>query len=193
MGKQLKIGELKRVVNIDVIFKYAKILKNDKNTNTAQIESILNDLGTKTPSRDVLIKTKLGFILKELSNRKSLPVKTRNMARDLRCTWKDFHKSFLLLTKKDVKCDLPTNQNRYKAREFIKKSLEKLDDPPQVSALVSEIEFQFYQVLGVVNESYFKKIEKYVEFLQKNEPILLELMAKKQSAESSVRSFLMNN
>ena len=115
------------------------------------------------------------------------------MARDLRCTWKDFHKSFLLLTKKDVKCDLPTNQNRYKAREFIKKSLEKLADPSKVSALVSEIEFQVYQALGVVNESYFNKLEKYVDFLKENEPILLDLMAQKQSTESSVRSFLLKN
>ena len=80
MGKQLKIGELKRVVNIDVIFKYTQILKNGENTNVKQIENILGDLSNKTPSREVLIKTKLGFILKELSNRKTLPTKTRSMA-----------------------------------------------------------------------------------------------------------------
>ena len=205
MGKQLKIGELKRVVNIDVIFKYTQILKNGENTNVKQIENILGDLSNKTPSREVLIKTKLGFILKELSNRKTLPTKTRSMARDLRSKWKDFHKSQLLLTKKDVKCDIPTNQKRDKAREYIKKSLESIDKdlfessnsadqfPSLTHRIVSEFEFHIYQFMGVVNESYFCKIEQFMEFLKQNSNHLFDLAFKKTTPETCVLNYLSNN
>ena len=49
MSKQLKINELKRVVNIDQFTKYASILKDSRNTNEREIEQILKELDSKTP------------------------------------------------------------------------------------------------------------------------------------------------
>lgn len=72
MAKQLKLNEMKRVVDVDKFSHYALKLK-DKKTSEDEIDRILTELGKKTPSREILMKTKLGFILKEIGERKKLP------------------------------------------------------------------------------------------------------------------------
>ena len=98
------------MVNVDEISKNALILADTSNSDARQIENILVELNTKTPSREILMKTRLGFVLKELASRQSLPRSTREMARDLREKWKDFHKRLLCAPKCDVKCDKPTTE-----------------------------------------------------------------------------------
>ena len=84
MGKQLKLSELKRVVNVDTFSRYASILADKSNTNESEIDHILDELSEKTPSRDILKQTKLGHILKELANRESLTKSIRNKSINLR-------------------------------------------------------------------------------------------------------------
>jgi hypothetical protein len=56
MAKQVKISELKRVVNVDEMTKIASILKSTQSTKV-QITSALDRLNDKTPSREVLMTT----------------------------------------------------------------------------------------------------------------------------------------
>ena len=104
MGKQLKLNELKRVVNVDKFSEYAAILANSANRNEKQIDKVLDELGKKTPSRDILKSTKLGHILKEVANRDCLSRTVRSKARRLREQWKEFHKRLLQAPRYDVKC-----------------------------------------------------------------------------------------
>jgi len=197
MGKQLKINELKRVVNVDTFSKHAHILNDCKNANIDQIEYILNDLSCKTPSKDILMKTRLGFILKKLASNESLPKHLRQMARNLRQTWKEFHKRLLLAPKCDVKCDKPTNENRMKAREFVKKSLIRLSDKNIESGnvgfdsglekhlqIVSDIEFKIYQLSDtIVNERYFDLSRKCMKELGENPEFFVKLIDGKLNVE----------
>jgi hypothetical protein len=106
MGKQLKLNELKRVVNVDKFSEYAAILADSAkfNQNEKQIEKVLDELAKKTPSRDILKSTKLGHILKEVSDRDCLTRPIRSKARRLREQWKEFHKRLLQAPRYDVKC-----------------------------------------------------------------------------------------
>lgn len=121
MSKQLKLNECKRVVNVDKFSEYAARLK-EKRISEEEIDRILDELGKKTPSRDVLLKTRLGFILKAVAENERLSKPVRDKARQLRTKWKDFHKRLFLAPKLDVKCDKPTTEGRERA----KKSLENV-------------------------------------------------------------------
>ena len=175
MAKQLKISELKRVVNVDMISKYANALKDTNFKDERQINAILDELNKKTPSREVLMKTRLGFILKDLGNRSELSAKVRGKALDLRRKWKEFHKRLLLAPKFDVKCDKPTTENRTKARAqlsdaFLRSNQSPLSSPNTSSvvfcsdsddheSLVNDLEFAVYNYCDtLVNAKYFKFI-----------------------------------
>lgn len=200
MGKQLKISDLKRVVNIDKVSEYAKILSNEKMTNPKEIERILRELATKTPSKEVLMKTRLGFILKEISTREILPQKTRHMARDLRVKWKDFHKKLLLAPKFDVKCDKPTMEHRMKARDFIRNSMIRLSntqtdilkyDPANEIhlQLVTDIEFKAYQFSDtLVNARYFGLVRRCMKVLA-SEP---EMKTRLLESDLKANEFVLN-
>jgi hypothetical protein len=56
MAKQVKISDLKRVVNVDEMTKIASIL-SDMQSNKVQITSALDRLNDKTPSKEVLMVT----------------------------------------------------------------------------------------------------------------------------------------
>ena len=101
MGKQLKLN---RVVNVDKFSEYAGILSDPTNQNESQLDKVLDELGKKTPSRDVLKRTKLGHILKEVSDRSTLSRSIRSKAKRLREQWKEFHKRLLQAPRYDVKC-----------------------------------------------------------------------------------------
>ncbi len=206
MGKQLKLNELRRVVNIDTFIKHALILNDDKIVNIDQIENILMDLSCKTPSKEILMKTRLGFILKKLACNESLPKHLRKTARDLRQRWKEFHKRLLLAPKCDVKCDKPTNENRMKNREFIKKSLlrislENIESTTIVFdselekhlQIVSDIEFKIYQLSDtIVNERYFDLSKKFVKVTGENQEFLDQLLDGKLKVDDLFSRLLPN-
>lgn len=202
MGKQLKISDLRRVVNIDKVSEYAKILSNEKMTNAKEIERILHELSTKTPSKEVLMKTRLGFILKDLTSREVLPLKTRYMARDLRVKWKEFHKKLLLAPKYDVKCDKPTMEHRMKARDYIRNSLARLrstgDEQKPLDydstderhlQMVTDIEFKVYQLNDtLVNARYFGLVKRCMKILAND----CEMKTKLLKSELTVNEFVMS-
>ncbi|RNA31746.1 transcription elongation factor A N-terminal and central domain-containing 2 [Brachionus plicatilis] len=204
MGKQLKINELKRVVNVDKFSQYANILKDTSNTDEKQIECILNELALKTPSRDVLMKTKLGFILKEMSRRQNLSKNTREKALNLRSKWKEFHKKILLAPKFDVKCDKPTTENRQKAREELRNSFVKTNtgesnvavfDPNQeaYTSLISDLEFTIFQNNDkLVNNKYFNLIRKCINIISQNSKLRNELFSFNLKIEDLVNQYLLN-
>ena len=212
MSKQLKISELKRVVNVDTITKHAAVLSDVNNLNQKQIESILIELGGKTPSKEVLMKTRLGFILKDLANREGLPKRTRNMANDLRQRWKDFHKRLMLAPKYDVKCDKPTSEGRMKAREFIRKTFLNANksadmmspstdksvrfdiDLEKHQQLVSDLEFKIFQFSDtLVNSKYFANIRKCMKLVSDDMQIRHNLLGSVLSANEFVLSCCLNS
>ena len=87
MSKQLKISDLKRVVNLDEIRKLATILKDDK-SNETEILSAIEQLSTKMPSKEVLMQTRLGFILKDISKNEKISQEIRIRAAQvpMQCT-----------------------------------------------------------------------------------------------------------
>jgi hypothetical protein len=209
MGKQLKISELKRVVNVDLLSKYANILSDENNKDEKQIESILSELFTKTPSRDVLIKTRLGFILKDLSNRRNLSPTLRQKAVDLRAKWKDFHKRLLLAPKFDVKCDKPTTERRQKARNSLHIAFEKSiqrdlktsshdvtnifkeenQTQEQIHLLVGDLEFEIFKYCEtLVNTKYLNSVNKCIKIINEN----YDLRNKFLNCEISSTQFVQN-
>ena len=188
MSKQLKLNELKRVVDVDKFAKYASILKDTSNHNERQIESILAELDMKTPSRDVLLKTRLGFLLKEISTRETLSKAVREQAKQLRLKWKEFHKRLLLAPSYDVKCDKPTTENRQKARQSLSNAFLRSNpivsktastsDTHQVefkpeceysTSLIADLEFNLFQHCEkLVNQKYFSKCRQAIKLIADN-------------------------
>lgn len=203
MGKQLKLNELKRVVNVDKFSQYAKILKDTSFTDEKQIYEILNELALKTPSRDILMKTKLGFILKELSRRPNLSKKTRDKALSLRTKWKEFHKKLLLAPKFDVKCDKPTTESRQKARHelinfFLKTNSTDLNsiifDPSQeeYSSLISDLEFMIFQHNdNLVNNRYLSLIRKCINILSENSKLKNDFLSYELKIEELINQYIL--
>lgn len=203
MGKQLKINELKRVVNVDKFSQYASILKDTENTNEKQIDSILSELALKTPSREVLMKTRLGFILKEISRRPNLSKKTRDKALGLRTKWKEFHKKLLLAPKFDVKCDKPTTESRQRAREELTKYFIKTNssdsntivfDPNQEehTSLISDIEFSIFQKNDkLVNNKYFNLIRKCINILSQSSMLRNDVLNFNLKIEDLLNQYLL--
>lgn len=203
MGKQLKLNELKRVVNVDKFSQYANILKDTSITDEKQIYRILSELALKTPSRDILMKTKLGFILKELSRRQNLSKKNRDKALCLRTKWKEFHKKLLLAPKFDVKCDKPTTESRQKAREqlinfFLTANSADFNsiifDPNQEEhcSLISDLEFMIFQHNdNLVNNKYFNLVRKCINILDQNSKLKNDLICYDLKIEDLINQYLL--
>jgi hypothetical protein len=186
MTKQLKINELKRVVDLDKFAKYASILKDTKFNNEKEIDRILRELDKKTPSRDVLMKTRLGFILKEISSRDTLSRSVRDQAKQLRLKWKEFHKRLLLAPTFDVKCDKPTTENRERARQALMNAFTRSNTTKAASTgdlnrvafksdcednvtLIAELEFTIFQHCDkLVNQKYFMKCRQAIKLVTDN-------------------------
>lgn len=185
----MKISELKRVVNVDKFSKYAKILNDSSNTNERQIERILKELAKKTPSRDVLIETKLGFILKDVASREGLSSNLREKAKEVRQKWKDFHKQLLLAPKFDVKCDLPTTMNREKSRKKIFDSfLPDESSQDTIFHLSSQIEFELFQKNeNLLNLNYFNAINKCCTFINDNLSLQNDLINELTSIQDLIK------
>ena len=168
-GKQLKLNELKRVVNVDIVKKYAAVLEDTSNTDSAEIERILDELGKKTPSREILVKTRLGFILKDLSLRKQLPKRVREKAAQLRLKWKEFHKRLLYAEKYDVKCDKPTTEHRERTRQALTNAFKSRKDCESGTSefeddqLVVSLEFGLFKYCDcLINAKYFSTTRRLV-------------------------------
>jgi hypothetical protein len=170
MSKQLKISDLKRVVNVDVINKYADILKNESNKDEKQIEDILKKLSEKTPSREVLLQTRLGFILRDLSAREGLSIHLRDRARDLRTKWKEFHKNLMLAPKYDVKCDKPTTEHRENAKKSLANQFKQSHFEFDVAEhLVADLEFSIFKRCDtLINTRYFNTVKKCLRVIADN-------------------------
>ena len=171
MSKQLKISDLKRVVNVDVINKYAEILKNESNKDEKQIDEILKKLSEKTPSREILLKTRLGFILRDVAARESLSLHLREKARDLRTKWKEFHKSLLLAPKYDVKCDKPTTEHRENAKKSLSNQFNQMDTRllDADENLVADLEFSIFKHCDtLINVRYFNTVKKCLRVIDEN-------------------------
>lgn len=200
MGKQLKINELKRVVNVDKFSKYANILKDTNYNDERKIESILNELALKTPSKEILMKTRLGFILKEISKRETLSKRIRDKALDLRSNWKEFHKRLLLAPKYDVKCDKPTTENRQKARATITNALVRTNTSTNTIfdsnneehiSLISDLEFLIFQQNdNLVNNKYFSLVRKCIKVINDNVKVRNEFLNYELKAGHFVSQYL---
>lgn len=188
MGKQLKISELKRVVNVDTFSKYASILADVTNENEKELINVLDELSKKTPSRDVLKQTKLGYILKDLSNRDKLSKEVRDKARRLRDKWKEFHKRLLLAPRYDVKCDKPTNESRTRARQSLTSAFAQsniFDENKETEKqMILDLEFQIFQCCDtLVNTRYYNLIRKCLKEINENDSLRDNLIGRKQSVK----------
>lgn len=186
MGKQLKISELKRVVNVDTFSKYAKILADADNCDETQLSNVLDELSKKTPSRDVLKQTKLGYILKDLTNRDKSSKEIRDKARRLRDKWKNFHKRLLLAPRYDVKCDKPTNESRTRARESLTNAFtlsDKFDHAKESDKkMILDLEFQIFQCCDtLVNARYNSLVRKCIREINEDSSLREKLISREKS------------
>ena len=168
MSKQLKISDLKRVVNIEEITKLASVLKDEKSSDN-QILNALEQLSNKMPSKEVLMQTKLGFILKDLSKNENLKQNIRIKAATVRKEWKEFHKNLLLAEKLDVKCDKPTTEKRQNAKITILKSININSN---ANKKIDELEFLIFQYCdNLVNIKYSNVIKDCANLFKKEPDI----------------------
>lgn len=175
MSKQLKINECKRVVNVDDILRLAQQLKDPLNDEHRIIDA-LNKLENKTPSKDVLFKSKLGFILKDIQQNKQLSKQIRDKAKQIRSKWKEFHKNLLLAQRLDVKCDKPTTQQRDSTKSrlenIILSNLKTQNDSSltfKCKSLVYELEFLIFQICSnLINQKYYNIVNKLSIYLENN-------------------------
>lgn len=178
MSKQLKISDLKRVVNVDEITKLASILR-DKNSSETKILNAIEQLSTKMPSKEVLFQTKLGFILKDVSKNDNLAESTRLKALNLRKKWKEFHKNLLLAQKLDVKCDKPTTEKRNSSKiQLIKSIREALNhencDTGNINAQISDLEFLIFQYCDNLCNWKYTNLVKNCVYLFKSDYLLID-------------------
>jgi hypothetical protein len=210
MTKQLKINELKRVVDLDKFAKYASILKDTKFHNEKEMSKILKELDTKTPSRDVLMNTRLGFILKEIANRETLSRNVRDQAKQLRLKWKEFHKRLLLAPAFDVKCDKPTTENRERARQALSNAFTRSNASKAASTgdlnrvsfksdcedhvtLIAELEFTIFQHCDkLVNQKYFAKCRQAIKLVSENINVRNKFLNGQIDSNQFVKSYLDN-
>ncbi len=203
MGKQLKISELKRVVNVDKFQKYASILQDENLKDEKQINKILAELDLKTPSRDVLLKTKLGFILKSLADRTDLSVDCREKAANLRLKWKEFHKRLLLAPKYDVKCDKPTTENRENARKTLKNTFirsssndvtvfnEESDDH---ISLIADLEFTIFKKCDtLINAKYFNLVRFCCKYINDDSSLRSRFLNYAITSSELINAFLLSS
>ena len=171
MSKQLKISDLKRVVNIDEITKLATILK-DENSNETKILNAIEQLNSKMPSKEVLMKTKLGFILKDLSKNENLKEEIRVKAAEVRKKWKEFHKNLLLAQKLDVKCDKPTTEKRHNAKITLLKAVTNTTNINEnffINQQIVDLEFLIFQYCeNIINLKYLNIVKSCADYLKKN-------------------------
>jgi predicted nuclease with TOPRIM domain len=175
MSKQLKINECKRVVNVDDILKLAQQLKDPLNDENRIIDA-LNKLENKTPSKEILFKSRLGFILKDIQQNKQLSKHIRDKAKQIRTKWKEFHKNLLLAQRLDVKCDKPTTQQRDSSKtrleNIILSNLNTQNDSSIIfkcKSLVYELEFLIFQICSnLINQKYYDIISKLSLHLENN-------------------------
>jgi hypothetical protein len=169
MTKQLKISDLKRVVNIDEITRIANILKDEKSTEN-QILNAIEQLSYKTPSKEVLMQTKLGFILKDISKNEDLKQDIRIKAASVRKEWKEFHKNLLLAEKLDVKCDKPTTEKRQNAKTTLLKSINSINST--ANSKINELEFLIFQYSdNLVNLKYSNIVRECANLIKQDADI----------------------
>jgi hypothetical protein len=204
MAKQLKLNELKRVVDVDKFSKYATRLRDHESTSEEEIDRILTELGKKMPSKEVLMKTRLGFILKDLGAREGLSNQVREKAKSLRTKWKEFHKRLLLAPIYDVKCDKPTTENRQKAKVQLENALSRLNssggaapatlfDSSSVvhSNLVSSLEFAIFQHCDkLVNSKYFNTIRLCIRLFNDKPDVRRQLLNSEIKVDDLIHSYL---
>ena len=187
MSKQLKISDLKRVVNLDEIRKLATILKDDK-SNETEILSAIEQLSTKMPSKEVLMQTRLGFILKDISKNEKISQEIRIRAAQVRKEWKEFHKNLLLTEKLDVKCDKPTTEKRQNSKISLLKAIINNNNSSSVANnRVNDLEFLIFQYCdNLVNIKYSNLIRNCVNLLKQDEDITKSFL----NGQLSVRDLL---
>lgn len=205
MSKQLKLNECKRVVDVDKFSEYAlrlSAVKKSSNGDESDIERILNELSKKTPSRDVLLKTRLGFILKDLAENESLSRPIREKARLLRHKWKEFHKKLILAPKLDVKCDKPTTEGRERAKKTLESALMSSKAVTSALApfdpnsdahidLLNQLEFAIFEYSEkLVNARYFNRVRQCAHLLETNAEMRERLLRFKISCEDLVQAHL---
>jgi len=118
--KQTTIESLARVVVVEEI-KQAKSILSIPNQRTDQIITCLRNLSKRTPSKEVLLETKIGHVINKLRRHENEEVKS--LARNILKSWKQFYRDIKQRQPIEVRCDKQTETFRKKAKTLIAQAL----------------------------------------------------------------------
>lgn len=91
-------------------------------TPAEQIISALNELERRTPSKEVLIETKVGHVVNRLRKHSNAEIKEK--ARIVLKKWKSFYREISTRQPLEVRADLKTERFRIKSRNLLGKALD---------------------------------------------------------------------
>ncbi|XP_064627436.1 transcription elongation factor A N-terminal and central domain-containing protein 2-like [Lineus longissimus] len=114
--KQVTIKSLTRVVVVDDIKKIKEILVN-KQTSNEDLAKALKELGEKIPSKEIIMETKIGQIVRKLVRHDDEDV--AKQAKAIYHKWKNFYAERSKLKPIEVKYDAKTESLRIKARKHL--------------------------------------------------------------------------
>ncbi|XP_065069800.1 transcription elongation factor A N-terminal and central domain-containing protein 2-like [Rhopilema esculentum] len=113
--KQVTIEALPRVVVVEDIERLSLILQNSN--DAAALHNALEELSKVKPSKEILLKTKIGHIVNKL--RKHEDSSVQKVSRQLFHDWKKFYKEQRCRPVIEVRSDAKSELTRMKARKLI--------------------------------------------------------------------------
>lgn len=109
-----------RVVVVERIYQ-AKAILSVENQRIDEMVSALKELDNCTPSKEVLLETKIGHTVNKL--RKHADKNIKELATNVLSRWKLFYRELKQRQPIEVRCDLKTEQFRKKARKLLSTAL----------------------------------------------------------------------
>lgn len=113
--KQVKIEALPRVVVVEDIERVAAILENEN--DAVIIKKALEELKDIKPSKEILLRTKIGHRVNKLRANENAAV--RKVASEVFKDWRKFYKDMRYRPSIEVRCDAKTELLRMKARKLL--------------------------------------------------------------------------
>ncbi|XP_023220438.1 transcription elongation factor A N-terminal and central domain-containing protein 2-like [Centruroides sculpturatus] len=179
--KQATLESLKGVVVIEDILRHKAILEW-KNQEVENMLRSLEELSKKTPSKEILISTKIGHLVHKLCKHTNSEVSEK--AKHLYEDWKTHILSKMNKPSIEVRSDIQTEKFREVAKRLLAESLNKKESSKLVNLLEKQI---FHLCKRLINKNYRRTVRKVV-FTIKNSPTVSEkLKLGKLSVEELLR------
>mgnify|MGYP001793660892 CR=1 FL=1 len=180
--KQATMESLPNVVVLEQIAHFKALLESPMTADN-QILTVLKELSVKNLSKQILLDTKIGFVVNKL--RKHEHEKIKELAKTVFRKWKHCVENEERASPViEVQCDKKTETMRKKAKSFLADSLRLSD----TDRLPEQIERTVFLEFGRrIDYNYRRKIRSIVFELKHNESIRKKVVELKVSAEDLFR------